>query len=303
MRHGLLRGSFVPERPQQELRELTRYRTSLVREKAAEANRLAKTLEGANIKLGSVATDLLGVSSRLMLAGLIAGEQDLEGLANLAQGRMREKLPQLQKALEGSFGAHQRFMLTKQLQHIDQLDGLITEVSQQIEERLRPFDEDLERLDAIPGVGRETAETIRAELGGNMAQFPTHNHAASWAGVAPGNNESAGKRKSGKTRKGNPALRTALVIAANAAAHTKDTFLAAQYRRIKARSGHKKAIVAVAHSILVIAYHILKDKEPYRELGSQYYDERDRDRIERRLVARLQRLGNKVTLEPMPKAA
>ncbi len=303
VRHGLLRASFVPERDQRELRELTRYRTSLVREKAAEANRLAKTLEGANIKLGSVATDITGVSARMMLSGLIAGEQDLEALANLALGKMRDKLPQLQAALEGRFGAHQRFLVARQLAHFDYLDSLIAEVSQEIEERLRPFDEDLERLDTIPGVGREIAETIRAELGGNMDQFPSAEHAASWSGLAPGNNESAGKRKSGKTRRGNPRLKAALIVAANAAAHTKDTFLSAQYRRIKTRAGHKKAVVAVAHSILIIAYNILKRKEPYRELGSQYYDERDRTRVERRLVARLQRLGNKVTLEPITPAA
>jgi transposase len=303
LRHGLLRASFVPERPQRELRELTRYRTSLVREKAAEANRLAKTLEGANVKLGSVATDLLGVSARLMLAGLIAGEKDWEALADLAQGRLREKIPQLQRALEGSFGPHQRFLVARQLAHIDYLDGLIAEVSQEIEERLRPFAEDVERLDTIPGVGSETAEVIRAELGGRMEQFPTADHAASWAGVTPGNNESAGKRRNGRARKGNPALKTALVVAANAAARTKDTFLSAQYRRIKSHAGHKKAILAVAHSILIIAYHILKDKEPYHELGSSYHDERDRDRVQRRLVARLERLGNKVTLEPVAPAA
>ena len=303
LRHGLLRGSFVPERPQRELRELTRYRTSLVRERAAEANRLAKVLEGANIKLGSVATDLLGASARQMLAGLIAGKEDLKALADLARGKMRDKLPRLQEALKGQFGPHQRFLVARQLEHIDYLDGVIVEISQEIEERLRPFDEDVVRLDTIPGVGREIAETIRAELGGNMDQFPTDKHAASWSGVAPGNNESAGKRKSGKTRRGNPTLKTALVVAANAAAHTKDTFLAAQYRRIKARAGHKKAIVAVAHSILIIAYHILKDKKPYEELGSTYYDQRDRAKVEARLVGRLERLGNKVTLESIKPAA
>ena len=224
-------------------------------------------------------------------------------MADLARGKMRDKLPRLQEALKGQFGPHQRFLVARQLEHIDYLDGVIVEISQEIEERLRPFDEDVARLDTIPGVGRDTAETIRAELGGNMAQFPTDKHAASWSGVAPGNNESAGKRKSGKTRRGNPTLKTALVVAANAAAHTKDTFLSAQYRRIKVRAGHKKAIVAVAHSILIIAYHILKDKKPYEELGSTYYDQRDRAKVEARLVGRLERLGNKVTLESIKPAA
>ncbi len=303
MRHGLLRGSFVPERPQRELRELTRYRTSLVRERAAEVNRVQKTLEGANIKLASVATDIMGVSARQMLARMIGGETDPSVLADLAQGKLRDKLPQLEQALKGQFGAHQRFLLAQQLEHIDYLDEAIAAVSREVRDRLRPFDDDLERLDAIPGVGRQTAETIKAELGNNLDRFPTAKHAAAWSGLAPGNNESAGKRKSGKTRKGNPALKVALVQAAQGAAHTKDTFLSAQYHRIAARRGAKKAVVAVAHSILIIAYRILKDGVAYRELGSTYYDERDRQRIERRLVNRLERLGNKVILEPIAPVA
>ncbi len=297
LRHGLLRASFVPDQAQRELRELTRYRTTLVRERAAEANRLQKTLEGANIKLGSVATDVLGQSGRSMLAQLIEGTADPTAMAELAKGRMRAKIPELVRSLTGKVGAHQRFLLAQQLEHIDFLDGAIDQVSREIGERLRPFEEDIKRLDTIPGVGRRTAETILAEMGRDMERFPTQGHLASWSGLAPGNNESAGKRRSGKTRKGSPALKAGLVEAAEAAVRTKNTFLAAQYHRIKARRGHKKAIVAVAHSILVIAYHILRDKEPYRELGAAYYDERDREKIKQRLVARLERLGVKVTRE------
>ncbi len=296
LRHGLLRASFVPDQDQRELRELTRYRTTLVRERAAEANRLQKTLEGANIKLGSVATDVLGVSGRSMLAQLIEGTADPTAMAELAKGRMRAKIPELVRSLTGKVRSHQRFLLAQQLEHIDFLDGAINEASREIGERLRPFEEDIERLDTIPGVGRRTAETILAEMGRDMARFPTERHLASWSGLAPGNNESAGKRRSGKTRKGSPALKAALVEAAEAAVRAKNTFLAAQYHRIKARRGHKKAVVAVAHSILVIADHILNDKEPYRDLGAAYHDERNREKTKRRLVARLERLGVQVTL-------
>ena len=304
LRHGLLRGSFVPDQAQRELRELTRYRTTLVRERAAEANRLQKTLEGANIKLGSVASDVLGLSGRSILAQLIAGTTDPAAMAELAKGKMRAKILELVRSLTGKVRPHQRFLLAQQLEHIDFLDGAINEVSREIGERLRPFEEDIERLDTIPGVGRRVAETILAEMGSSMPRFPTQGHLASWSGLAPGNNESAGKRRSGKTCKGSPSLKAALVEAAEAAARTKNTFLAAQYHRIKARRGHKKAIVAVAHSILVIAYHILRDKEPYRELGAAYYDERDREKIKHRLVARLERLGVKVALvDPVAPAA
>ncbi len=303
LRHGLLRASFVPDRPQRELRELTRYRTSLVREKAAEANRLAKTLEGANIKLGSVASDITGVSARAMIAGLIAGQADPEKLAELARGKLRDKLPQLEQALKGQVNAHQRFLLARQLEHLDFLEETIGTVSREVAERLRPFDEDLGRLDAIPGVGRRVAEVLKAELGNDMARFPTAGHAAAWAGLAPGNDESAGKRRSGKTRKGSPALRATLVEAAQAAARTDGTFLAAQYHRIAARRGHKRAIIAVAHSILIIAYRMLSEHVAYRELGSSFYDQRDRQSLERRLINRLERLGNKVTVEPIAAGA
>ncbi len=298
LRHGLLKASFVPDRPQRELRELTRYRTSLVRERTAEVNRLQKTLEGANIKLASVATDILGASGRQMLEALVADSADAAALAELAQGRLREKLPELARALAGRFGAHQQFMVAEQLAHIDYLDEAIERVSAEIGERLRPFAAAVERLDAIPGVGRRTAEILAAEIGTDMSRFPTAAHLASWAGLCPGNHESAGKRHSGRTRKGNRWLRAALVEAAQAASRTRNSYLAAQYRRLAARRGRKRAAVAVGHTILIIAYALLQRPDPYQDLGPHYFDERDRHAVERRCVRRLEALGFKVTLEP-----
>jgi transposase len=298
LRHGLLRGSFVPTRAQRELRELTRYRTSLVQERSAEVNRLQKTLEGANIKLGDVATDIMGLSSRQMLAALAAGETDAAAMAHLAQGRLRDKLPALERALAGCMGAHQRFLLARQLAHIDFLDASIAEVSAEIAERLRPCEAELERLATIPGVGRRTAELLVAEIGTDMRRFPTAAHLASWAGMCPGNDESAGKRRSGKTRKGSPWLRSTLIEAARAAGRSKGTYLAAQYHRLAARRGTKRAAVAVGHTILVIAYRLLSEGDVYRDLGDRYFDERDRHTVERRLVARLEGLGYTVSLAP-----
>jgi transposase len=303
LRHGLLRGSFVPDRPQRELRELTRYRTTLVRERSAEVNRLQKTLEGANIKLGAVASSLAGRSAREMIEGLLADSPDPARLADLARGRLREKLPELERALTGRVGPHQRFLLAQQLAHIDYLEAAIERVSVEIAERLRPFDETLTRLETIPGVGHRVAEIVAAELGLEVARFPSAAHLAAWVGLAPGNHESAGKRLSGTTRKGSPWLRTTLVEAAQAAARTKGTYLAAQYRRLAPRRGQKRAIVAVAHTILVIIYHLLRDQTTYRELGATYFDERERQDIERRLVRRLEALGNTVTLKPKEPAA
>jgi transposase len=296
LRHGLLTGSFVPDRPQRELRELTRYRTSLVRERTAATNRLQKTLEGANIKLASVATDILGKSGREILAALIAGETDSAELAQLAQGRLREKLPQLERALTGCIGAHQRFLVAEQLAHVDFLDVAIARVSAEIAERVRPDEDVIARLDTIPGVGRSVAEALVAEIGCDLTRFPNAKHLASWAGLCPGNNESAGKRHSGKTRKGSPWLRACLVQAAHAAARTKGTYLAAQYRRLAARRGRARAAVAVAHSILIIVYHVLTQGTDYRDLGGNYFDERDRQGVERRLVHRLEGLGYTVSL-------
>lgn len=303
LRHGLLPASFVPDRPQRELRELTRYRTSLLRERAAEVNRLQKTLEGANIKLGSVASDVLGASGRAMLAALVAGETEAGRLADLAQRQLREKRPQLERALTGRMGPHQRFLLAQQLAHIEFLEARVEAVSAEIAARLRPVADAVDRLDAIPGVGRRTAETLIAEVGTDMSRFPSARHLASWAGMCPGNNESAGKRKSGKTRKGSPWLRAALVEAAQAAGHTRRSYLAAQYQRLAARRGKKRATVAVGHSILVIAYHLLRQPAEYRDLSAHYFDARDQQAVQRRLVRRLEQLGLKVTVEPVTPAA
>jgi transposase len=299
LRHGLLKASFVPDRPQRELRELVRYRTKLVRERSAEVNRLQKTLEGANIKLASVASDPLGLSGRQMLQALVAGSTDTTAMAELARGKMRSKRGLLERALTGRIAAHQRFLLTEQLCHIDALDESIARLSAEIAERMRPFAEVLERLDTIPGVGPRMGEILVAEIGVDMSRFPTAAHLASWAGVCPGNQESAGKRKSGKTRKGNVWLRAALIEAAHSLGRGRGTYLAAQYRRLTARRGKKKAAVALGHAILIIVYHVLgRDDEVYHDLGVQYFDESRRERVERGLVQRLKDLGYKVTLEP-----
>jgi transposase len=298
LRHGLLTGSFVPERAQRELRELTRYRTTLVRERTAEANRLQKTLEGANIKLASVATDILGTSGREILAALLAGATDAAAMAQSARGRLREKLPALAQALVGQFGAHQRFMVAQQLAHIDFLDATIAAVSGEIATRLHPVADLVERLDTIPGIGRYVAEALLAEIGTDMSRFPTAGHLASWAGMCPGSHESAGKQRSGRTRKGNAWLRAQLVQAAHAAGRTKGTYLEAQYRRLAARRGKSRAAVAVGHTILVIIYHLMREGTVYEDLGPHYFVQRDRQGAERRLVRQLEGLGYSVTLAP-----
>jgi transposase len=298
LRHGLLRASFVPDRPQRELRELTRYRTTLIRERAAERSRIQKTLEGAGIKLGDVASDVLGLSGRQMLEALVNGTTDPKVVADLAKGNLRAKLPQLERALTGQFEAHQRFLLAHQLAHLDGLDELVNGLSREIAERLRPFQDKIERLDAITGVGQRTVEIFLAEIGTDVDRFPSASHLASWTAICPGNNESAGKRKTGKTAKGNAWLRAALTEAAHAASHTKNTYLASQYHHLAARRGKKKAIVAVAHSILRIVWHLLDHDCEYVDLGSRYLEERDRQQIERRLVRRLESFGYRVSLEP-----
>jgi len=303
LRHGLVRASFVPARPQRELRELTRYRTALVRERTAEINRLHKTLERANLKLGAVASKVLGLSGRQIVTALLAGTTDPAALAELAQGKLRAKRPQLERALVGTPGEHQRFLLAQQLAHIDFLDETLGEVSAEIAERLRPFDAALERLDAIPGVGRATAEVLLAEIGPDMSRFPSAAHLAAWAGMCPGNYESAGKRQKGKTRKGSKWLRAALLEAGQAAARTKETYLAAQYHRLVPRLGKKKAAVAVGHSILRSVYYLLQRGTTYQELGGSYFDARNREHLERRLVRRLEKLGFAVTLTPNHSAA
>lgn len=297
LRHGLLRGSFIPDRGQRELRELVRYRRRLIEERAREAERLHKTLEGANIKLGAVAANILGVSGRAMLEALVEGRADPEVLAAMAKGKLRDKHDRLVAALRGLIGPHQRRLLATQLRHIDFLDAEIAGLSGEIEERMRPFAAAIALADSIPGVGQRTAEGILAEIGRDMARFPTSAHLASWARMCPGTDESAGKRKSGATGAGNVWLRAALVEAAHAAARTKGTYLAAQYRRIAARRGAKRAAVAVGHSILVALHQMLSTGAMYEDLGATWFDERDRRAIVRRSVQRLEGLGYKVTLE------
>lgn len=303
LRHGLLRASFVPPLGQRELRDLTRARSGFVRTRATLVNRVHKVLESANIKLGSVASDMMGVSGRAMLKAIVEGQSSPVEMAALARGRMRDKRDLLAKALEGRVQAHHRFVLSELLAQIDSLDETIERFNEQIEIYCRPFEEAVTLLDTIPGVGRETAEVIVSEIGTDMSRFPTANHLASWAGVAPGNHESAGKRHSGKTRKGNQVLCAALNQAAHAAAGTRDTYLSAQYRRLAARRGKKKAIVALEHTILVIAYHLIQRQEPYRELGGNYFDIRRPEATAKRLVKRLEQLGFSVALQqlaPLP---
>ena len=296
LQHGLLWASFIPDRPQRELRELTRYRRSLVEERSREANRIQKLLEGANIKLASVATDVLGVSGRAMLAALAAGETDPEALAGLARGRLREKRRELQEALRGLMGSHQRFMLVSQLRHLEYLDTEIAGLDAEVARRVSPFEATVATVDTIPGVGRRTAEVVVAEMGTDMERFPTPGHLASWAGVCPGNRQSGEKRQRSPVPKGNNWLKPALVEADRAAGRTK-TYLGAQYRRLARRIGAKRAAMAVAHSIAVILHHVIKTGRPFVDLGHQYFEKRDEAAITRRAVGQLERLGHKVTLQ------
>lgn len=297
LQHGLLQGSFVPDREQRELRELVRYRKSLIEEKSRELNRIQKVLEGANIKLSSVVSDINGASSRSILEAIINGEENPETLAELSQGKLKNKMDELKRALKGLINHHQRMLLEIQLRHIDYLDEEIAKLDEEIKNRMLPFEKDLALLDTIPGVGRRTAEQIIAEIGTNMEQFPSAAHLCSWAGLCPGHNESAGKQKSARTRKGNQKLRSSLIEAARAASRAKDTYLSSQYHRIAARRGANRAAVAVAHSILIIVYHILKRKQPYIELGPTYYEEKKRNMIIRQSLKKLESLGLKVTVE------
>jgi transposase len=304
LQHGLLRNSFVPGAPQRELRELTRQRRQLIQTKASVANRIQKVLEDANIKLASVATDALGVSGRAMLEAIIAGQDDPEVLADLAQRKLRAKIPQLRLALHGRVTDHHRFLLRLLLDELTHLEALIGRLTQRITEVLpSPFVEAVERLTTIPGIGAQAAENILAEIGTDMDQFGSAPRLASWTGMCPGNNESAGKRKSGKTTKGNRWLRATLVQVAWAASHTKETYLSAQFRRLAARRGRKRALVALGHTILDIIFHVLKDRTTYRELGPDYLEQLDAARLTRSLVRRLERLGHRVTLQPHEPAA
>jgi transposase len=303
LQHGLLRPSFVPPAWQREVRELTRYRISLSEERSRLINRLQKTLEDANIKLASVASDVMGRSARDMLTALLAGEVDPSVLAELARGRMRSKRDLLSQALQGQVQSHHRFLIGEQLADIDALDEAIERMSSEITERLRPYECQIQRLSTIPGIKRRLAEVILAEIGPDMSRFPSARHLASWAGMCPGNNESGGKRLSGKTRKGSPWLRSALVEAAHAAIHATDSYLSAQYQRLVIRRGGKKATIAVGHTLLVIIYHLLSEDKDYEELGGKYFDEWDRQAVQKRLVHRLEKLGYQVKLEPTSPAA
>jgi transposase len=333
MRYGLLHASFIPPRGQRELRELTRYRTKLVQERSREVNRVQGVLERANIKLAAVATDIMGVSGRAILAAVVEGRADPSTMAALAKGRLRNKLPVLEQALTGLVDAHHRRLLAMQLAHIDFLEEQIEALSAEITRCLtdlstteppeapdgsvgavvggaeRPpgtpisFSQAVAILDTMPGVDRRGAEVLVAEWGTDMARFGTASRLAAWTGVAPGNDESAGKQRSGKTRKGNRVLRTALTQLAHAAARTKGTYLSSLYQRLAARRGKKRAIIAVAHAMVVSAFHMLSRHEPYQELGSHYFDEQRRHQLVHRLTRRLEHLGYRVSLALEPATA
>jgi transposase len=325
LRHGLLQASYIPPAGQRDLRDLTRYRTKLVQERGREVNRVQGVLERANIKLASVVTDVMGVSGRAMVEALIAGRADPATMAELARGRLRSKIPVLEQALRGVVRDHHRLLLATQLAHIEFLEEQIDMLGGAIQRCLADLSREessapqegsasaapatgvtfmraVELLDTIPGVDQRGAEVLVAEIGIKMDRFGAAKRLAAWAGVAPGNDESAGKQRSGKARKGNRPLRTALVQLAHAATRTKRTYLSALFHRLAARRGRKRAIMAVAHSILVSAYHMLSRNDPYHELGANYFDELRRQHVVDRLTRRIERLGYRVSLEPVPAA-
>jgi transposase len=297
LRHGLVRASFIPSRPQRELRELVRYRKTVVEQRSHLVQRIQKLLEGANIKLSDVASDIVGVSGTAMLRALANGESDLDRLVELAKTSLRNKRDELRLALEGSFGSHQRFLLGKQLDQLEFLDRQIADLNLEVEQRLRPFEALLARLDAIPGIGSRNAEQILVEVGTDMSRFPSAAHFASWAKLCPGNDESAGKRRSGRTGMGSRWLRSTMVEAAWSASRVHNSYFAAQYHRLVPRRGKRRAAVAVAHSMLIAIYHLIKDGTIYQDLGPNHFDELDRQRITQRAVRRLQALGYDVTLK------
>ncbi len=298
LQHGLLQGSFVPPRPIQELRDLTRSRTTLKQEQVRIGNRIGKVLEDANMKLSSVMSDVMGVSGREMLRAIVGGQFDPAALAQLARKRLRGKIPVLQQAAAGTLNQHHRFLIEQWLALWDELAVRIAKFEERIEEQMRPFATAVETWTSIPGIDRITAWTIVAEMGPDMASFPTAAHAASWAGLCPGQEESAGKRKSGRTRQGNVWLRRALTQAAWGASMKKGSYFKAFYHRLAARKGKKRAIVAVAHALLTTGYMLLWTGKSFADLGEDYFDRLDRDRLTKRLVKRLERLGHRVSLQP-----
>jgi transposase len=299
LQHGLLKGSFIPPRSQRELRDLTRQRTQLMGEHSRIVNRIQKVLEDANIKLGSVASDVVGTSGRLMLQALIAGENSPEKLADLAKLRLRNKIPQLEEALYGKVSDHHRWMLKLLWDQLASSEAFLVRLDERIEQLTRPQQPVLERLDAIPGIDRRVAEVLLAEIGVDVSPFPSDGHLASWAGMCPGNNESAGKRRSGKTTKGSRWLRQALVQAAWAASHKKDSYFQAHAQNLMRRRGRKRGLVAVAHSLLLVIYHMLKDATQYRDLGHDFLDQIRSEHLIKFHVKRLQQLGFTVAVTPI----
>jgi transposase len=299
LQHGLLKGSFIPPRWQRELRDLTRQRAQLTDERSRTSNRIQKVLEDANVKLGSVATDVLGVSGRLMLKAIVGGQDDPQQLADLAQRRLRNKIPQLEEALCGKLNDHHRWMLRLLLDQWEATEKFIARLDERIAELTRPHQPVLERLDAIPGIDRRIAEVLIAEIGPDVTPFPTDAHLASWAGLCPGNNESAGKKRSGKTTKGSRWLRQALVQAAWAASRKKNSYFHAHARALMRRRGSKRGAIAVAHSLLLVIYHILRGRGEYNDLGRDYLDRLREKQLIKFHVKRLQQLGLAVTLVPM----
>lgn len=328
--YGLLKASFIPAKPQRDLRDLTRYRSKVVQERARIINRVQKLLENANIKLASVASDVMGVSGRLMLEALVEGQAEPDAMAELAKGRLRNKIPELQQALTGIVDEHHRFLLSQQLAHIDFLDEQIEDIGSEIAHRIEAMSQSpsepgdkggsatqaenvtneteppltwqkaVELLDTAPGINQRTAEMMLAEIGIDLSQFPTAAHLASWAGLAPGNRQSGGKRYSGRTPKGNRVLRTIMVQAAWAASRSKGTYLNALYRRLAGRRGKKRAIVAVAHSLLISAYHMLDRRQPYKDLGADYLDQRRKRTKADWHLQQLAKLGVSVHVEAVP---
>ena len=298
LRHGLLSPSFIPPTPIRELREMTRYRKQLVYERTHYANRLQKVLASATIKLGAVASAILGVSGRAMLEALIAGQQDATQMAAHAQGRMRQRIPDWRQALEGRVSPHHRLLLRQILKHSDGVDQELREIEQQIAVYLQPYEEASRLLQTIPGIGAPAAAALMSEIGVDMRRFPSAKHLASWAGVCPGNNQSGGKQLSAGTTGGNRWIRAIVGEVVWVISRTKGTSLAAQFQRLMRRRGKYTAVMAVAHTLLVIIYHLLHDHKPYADLGPEYFDRRDQARVERHHVQRLEQLGYTVTLSP-----